>query len=85
MRNKDSDQGFEGENTVQPTNMSLRSNKRAWKTTRKIELGWIHTVKDNDQGTSTLSAVVSTAAVQIIDLTSLCDTSEVIDRWAVFR
>ncbi|KAM7406958.1 hypothetical protein PAMA_002929 [Pampus argenteus] len=42
MSNKDSDQGFEGENTVQPTNMRLKSNKRAWKTTRKIELGWIH-------------------------------------------
>ncbi|KAK0149851.1 hypothetical protein N1851_009401 [Merluccius polli] len=42
MSNKDSDQGFEGENTVQPTNMRLKSNKRAWKTTRQIELGWIH-------------------------------------------
>lgn len=46
MKNKDSDQGFEGESRVQPTNMRLRSNKRAWKTTRKMELGWIH---DNRQ------------------------------------
>lgn len=46
MSNKDSDQGFEGENTVQPTNVHLKRNKRAWKTTRKIELGWIH---DNRQ------------------------------------
>lgn len=46
MSNKDSDHGFEGENTVQPTNMRLKSNKKAWKTTRKIELGWIH---DNRQ------------------------------------
>ncbi len=46
MSNKDSNPGFEGENTVQPTNMNLKSNKRAWKKTRKIELGWIH---DNRQ------------------------------------
>lgn len=46
VSNKESDQGFERENTVQPTNMCLRSNKRAWKTARKVELGWIH---DNRQ------------------------------------
>lgn len=46
MSNKDSNQGFEAENTVQLTKMRLRNNKRAWKTTRKIELGWIH---DNRQ------------------------------------
>ncbi|XP_077361249.1 uncharacterized protein LOC144006333 [Festucalex cinctus] len=46
MSNKVCDQGFEGENTVQPQNMRLKNNKRAWKATRKIELGWIH---DNRQ------------------------------------
>lgn len=46
MSSKGSDQGLEEENTVQPTNMRLKSNKRAWKATRKIELGWIH---DNKQ------------------------------------
>ncbi len=38
----------------------------------------IHTVKDDEQSTATLSAVVSAVAVQIIDLTSLCNTLEVI-------
>lgn len=45
-RNKDSNPAFEGENPVRQTNMHPRSNRRAWKTTRKIELGWIH---DNRQ------------------------------------
>ena len=38
----------------------------------------IHTVEDDELSTATMSAVLSTAAVQIIDLTSLCNTSEVI-------
>ena len=38
----------------------------------------IHTVEDDALSTATMSAVISTAAVQIIDLTSLCNTSEVI-------
>lgn len=46
MSNKDSNQGFEVENTVQPTKMWQKNNRRAWKTTREIELGWIH---DNRQ------------------------------------
>ncbi|KAL7401028.1 hypothetical protein ABVT39_021651 [Epinephelus coioides] len=46
MSNKGIDQGFEGENPVQPTKMHLKTNKRACKMTRKIELGWIH---DNKQ------------------------------------
>ncbi|KAM4562116.1 uncharacterized protein PAE49_010719 isoform 1-T2 [Odontesthes bonariensis] len=41
MSNKEV-QGFDGENTVHPTNIRLKSNKRAWKTTRKIKLAWIH-------------------------------------------
>ncbi|XP_061610704.1 uncharacterized protein LOC133468616 isoform X2 [Phyllopteryx taeniolatus] len=47
MGNKVCDHGFEGEreNTVKPTNVYLKNNKRAWKTTRKIELGWIHNNK----------------------------------------
>lgn len=51
MSNKDRDQGFEGENTtnMQLTNMRLRSNKSKtreepyWKTTRKIEFGYMTT------------------------------------------
>lgn len=38
----------------------------------------IHTVEDNDQSTATLSAVVSPVAVQIIDPTSRCNTSEIV-------
>ena len=44
----------------------------------KYKPSTIHTVKDDELSTATMSAVVSTAAIQIIDLTSLCNTSEVI-------
>ncbi|XP_051812335.1 uncharacterized protein LOC110966885 [Acanthochromis polyacanthus] len=70
MSNTDSDQDFERENTVQSKKMHLRSNKRAWKTTRKIELGWIH---DNRQvrkrsggGTRVLDINKSATKIEIL-------------------
>lgn len=71
-RNKDSDPAFEGENPVRQTNMHPRSNRRAWKTTRKIELGWIHdnrhVRKRSGGGTRVLDVRKSATKTDILSL-----------------
>lgn len=71
----------------QMSNMKTQQNQQDQHTKEEVEQlimkrhnseNQIHRVEDDEQNTATMSAVVSTAAVQIIDLTSLCNSSEVI-------
>lgn len=68
--NKDTDQDFEEEHSMQPTKIHLRNNKRAVKMTRKIELGWIHDKKQvrkrNGGGTRVLDISKKATKTEIL-------------------
>ncbi|XP_047659720.1 uncharacterized protein LOC125139512 [Tachysurus fulvidraco] len=68
--NKDTDQDFEEELSMQPTKIHLRNNKRAVKMTRKIELGWIHDKKQvrkrNGGGTRVLDISKKATKTEIL-------------------
>ncbi|KAK7138439.1 hypothetical protein R3I94_010191 [Phoxinus phoxinus] len=68
--NKDTDQDFQEEHSMQPTKIHLRNNKRAVKMTRKIELGWIHDKKQvrkrNGGGTRVLDISKKATKTEIL-------------------
>ncbi|GAA6101078.1 uncharacterized protein LOC113078290 [Tachysurus ichikawai] len=68
--NKDTDQDFEEDHSMQPTKIHLRNNKRAVKMTRKIEIGWIHDKKQvrkrNGGGTRVLDISKKATKTEIL-------------------